>query len=126
MIPCSRLHACATSSATLTCGVSRVMAEAGNNRLTHPAAILVATNLSDLHRLMPFAIDMACETGARLQLLHILPMSAEFGADANGIPYYDRKGAFSCASNMLNPWCEHARKLGVQCAAVIHEGSPVR
>ncbi len=102
------------------------MAEAGNNRLTHPAAILVATNLSDLHRLMPFAIEMARETGARLQLLHILPMSAEFGADANGIPYYDRKGAFSCASNMINPWCEHAHKLGVQCTAVVHEGSPVR
>lgn len=35
------------------------MAEAGSNRLTHPAAILVATNLSDLHRLMPFALQMA-------------------------------------------------------------------
>lgn len=102
------------------------MAETSNNRLTHPSAILVATNLSDLHRLMPFAIEMAGETGGRLQLLHILPMSAEFGADANGMPYYDRKGAFSCASNMLNPWCERARKLGVQCTAVIHEGSPVR
>jgi nucleotide-binding universal stress UspA family protein len=103
-----------------------VMAEAVNNRLIHPAAILVATNLSDLHRLMPFAIQMASETAARLQLLHILSISEEFGADANGMPYYDRKGASSCASNMLDPWCERARKLGVQCTAVIREGSPVR
>lgn len=102
------------------------MTEAGSNRLTHPAAILVATNLSDLHRLMPFAIQMACETGARLQLLHILSKWAEFTADATGMPYYGREGAFSCASNMLDPWCERARKLGVQCTVVVREGSPVR
>jgi nucleotide-binding universal stress UspA family protein len=102
-----------------------VMAEADSNRLTHPAAILIATNLSELHRLMPFAIDMACETGAHLQLLHILPRSAEFAADATGMPYYDREGAFSCASNMLDPWREHARKLGLQCTVVVREGSPV-
>jgi nucleotide-binding universal stress UspA family protein len=102
-----------------------VMAEAGRNRLIHPDAILVATNLSDLHRLMPFAIEMACKTGARLQFLHILPMSAELTADVAGMPYYDREGAFSCASNMLDPWCERARKLGVQCTAVVREGSPV-
>ena len=100
------------------------MAEAGSSRLTHPAAILVATNLSDLHRLMPFALQMACETGARLQLLHIPPMSAELTADATGMPYYDREGAFSCARNMLDPWCGRARKLGVQCTAVVREGSP--
>jgi nucleotide-binding universal stress UspA family protein len=103
-----------------------VMAEAGNNPLTHPAAILVATNLSDLHRLMPFAIQMACETGARLQLLHILSKSAEFTADGTGMPYFDREGAFSSASNVLDPWCERARKLGVQCAVVMREGSSVR
>jgi nucleotide-binding universal stress UspA family protein len=102
-----------------------LMAEAGHNRLIHPDAILVATNLSDLHRLMPFAIEMACKSGARLQLLHVLPMSAELTADAAGMPYYDREGAFSCASNMLDPWCERARKLGVQCTAVVREGSPV-
>jgi nucleotide-binding universal stress UspA family protein len=102
------------------------MAKAGNNRLTHPVAILVATNLSDLHRLMPFAIQMACEAGARLQLLHILPMRAKIAADATGMPYYDREGAFSSANNMLDPWRVRARKLGVQCTVVVREGSPVR
>jgi nucleotide-binding universal stress UspA family protein len=102
-----------------------VMTEAGSNRLAHPAAILVATNLSDLHRLMPFAIQMACETGARLQLLHILSKSGEFTADATGMPYYGSEGAFACATNMLDPWCERARKLGVQCTAAVREVSPV-
>jgi len=103
-----------------------VMAETGNNRLTHPSAILIATNLSDLHRLMPFAIQMACETGARLQLLHVLSKSAEFTAGPTGMPFYDREGAFSCANNMLDPWRERARKLGVQCTVAIRVGSPVR
>lgn len=101
------------------------MAEAGNDRLTHPASIMVATNLSDLHRLMPFAIQMACETDARLQLLHILPRSAEFTAHAAGMPFYDREDAICCATNMLDPWCERARKLNVQCTAAIREGTPV-
>jgi hypothetical protein len=37
-----------------------------NARLIHPKAIMVATNLGDLQRLMPFALQMATETGAGL------------------------------------------------------------
>ncbi len=96
-----------------------------SKRLTHPKAILVATNLSDLQRLMPFALQMAGETGAKLQLLHVLPASAEFSADATGMPYYDRQGAISEASNMLEPWCERARKLGLNCIAIVRDGQPV-
>jgi nucleotide-binding universal stress UspA family protein len=95
-----------------------------NTRLTHPKNILVATNLSDLPRLMPFALHMAGESGARLQLLHALPISAEFVADSTGMPYYDRQGAISEAENMLEPWCERAKKLGLQCAAIVREGQP--
>lgn len=89
------------------------------SRLTHPAAILVATNLSDLHRLMPFALEMADETGAQLRLLHVA--SAEFAADAAGMPYYDREAAISAAKNMLEPWCERGRKVGLDCSAIIRE-----
>jgi nucleotide-binding universal stress UspA family protein len=102
-----------------------IMAKASKNRLIHPAAILVATDLSDLHRLMPFAIQMAFEAGARLQLLHVVSKSVEFTTDPSGMPYYDREGALSCAANMLDPWRERARKLGVQCDMVVREGSPV-
>jgi nucleotide-binding universal stress UspA family protein len=101
------------------------MQSADNPRLTHPKAILVATNLSDLSRLMPFALQMAGDSGARLQLLHVLPTSAEFTADATGMPYYDRQGAISEANNMLEPWSDRARRLGLRCAAIVRDGQPV-
>jgi nucleotide-binding universal stress UspA family protein len=100
-----------------------VMGETTNARLINPTAILVATDLSDLHRVMPFAIQMAEKTGARLELLHILQFGGEFTTDAAGMPYYDREGAFSCAMNMLQPWCERARKLGLSCEPVVRKGN---
>jgi nucleotide-binding universal stress UspA family protein len=100
------------------------MGEISYARLIHPDVILVATDLSDLHRVMPFAIQMAEKTGARLQLLHILQDGGELTTDAAGMPYYDREGAFSCAMNMLLPWCERARKMGLRCEAVAREGHP--
>lgn len=99
------------------------MGETTNARLINPAVILVATDLSDLHRVMPFAIQMAEKTGARLELLHILQFGGEFTADAAGMPYYDRDGAFSIAMNMLQPWCERARKLGLSCEPFVREGN---
>ena len=98
------------------------MGESTNARLINPAVILVATDLSDLYRVMPFAIQMAEKTGARLELLHILQFGSEFTTDAAGMPYYDREGAFSCAMNMLQPWCERARKLGLSCEPVVRQG----
>jgi len=92
--------------------------------LTRPKSILVATNLSDLPRLMPFALHMAGESRARLQLVHALPVSAEFSADATGMPYYNREGALSEAENMLEPWCSRARKLGLECVAIVRDGQP--
>jgi nucleotide-binding universal stress UspA family protein len=100
------------------------MGEATNERLINPAVILVATDLSDLHRIVPFAFQMAGKTGARLELLHILQFGGEFTTDAAGMPYYDREGAFSIAMNMLQPWCERARKLGFSCEPVVREGHP--
>lgn len=101
------------------------MESAESALLIHPKAILVATNLSDLQRLMPFALQMARESGARLQLLHALPASAEFTADATGTPYYDRQAALSGASNMLEPWCERGKKLGIPCVEIVRDGQPV-
>lgn len=101
------------------------MDASSNTQLTHPKMILVATNLSDLHRLMPFALQMASDTGARLQLLHVLPMPIETATTAAWMPYYDRKGAFSAANNMLEPWCERARKLSLQCSVIVRENQPI-
>ena len=96
--------------------------EHGMDRWVHPGTILVATNLSDLDRLMPFAIDMAGETGARLLLLHVLPASASLTVDAAGMPYYDPAGAIEYAGKDLDPWCEQARNRGLHCDAVVREG----
>jgi nucleotide-binding universal stress UspA family protein len=96
--------------------------ETGGDRWTHPAAILVATDLSDLGRLMPFAFAQARETGARLILLHVLASSAVMPVDAVGMPYYDPAGALEFAAKTLEPWCAEARLHGIACEALVREG----
>jgi nucleotide-binding universal stress UspA family protein len=104
--------------------------ETGTNAgLAHwirPAAILVATDLSDLERLMPFAFEQATESGARLILLHVLASSAAMSADAAGMPYYDPAGALEHAAKALEPWCALARRQSIPCDALVREGHPAR
>jgi hypothetical protein len=66
--------------------------DAGLERWAHPAVLLVATDLSDLDRLMPFALEQAGETGTRLILLHVLAAGTSVAMDAGGMPYYDPAG----------------------------------
>ena len=40
------------------------MRDSDMGRWTHPATILVATDLSNLDHLIPFALEQAAETGA--------------------------------------------------------------
>ncbi len=96
-------------------------------RWTHPATILVATDLSDLDHLMPFALEQVGETGARLILLHVLPASvAVIAADASGMPYYDTSSALETAEQMLRPWCEVAARRGIRCEEQVREGHPTQ
>ena len=90
---------------------------------THPAVILVATDLSDLDRLMPYAFDEAAETGARLILLHALTPISAVTADAVGMPYYDPAGALDIADKMLRPWCEAAGRRDIRCDPLVREGN---
>ncbi len=90
---------------------------------THPAAILVATDLSDTERLMPFAVQQAEKTGARLLLLHVLATSESMAVDAVGMPYYDPTGAVETASKMLQAWCAVAQTRNVACEAMVREGN---
>ena len=83
------------------------MPEPGAGRWTYPSVILVATDLSDLDRLMPFAFQEAIDTGARLILLHVLAMGAGLAADPIGLPYYDPASALDSAAKALEPWCAH-------------------
>jgi len=91
---------------------------------THPAAILVATDLSDLDRLMPFALEQAAETGARLILLHVLASGAAMAVDVIGMPYYDPAGALEFATKALEPWCSLAHRQSIACDALVREGHP--
>ena len=84
------------------------MANPCNSRWTHPAVILVATDFSDLDRLMPFALEQAEQTGARLILLHAIAVAAAMSVDAVGLPYYDPSAALDFAEKELQPWCDVA------------------
>ena len=102
------------------------MPESGHHRWSHPAVILVATDLSDLDRLMPFAFEQAAHTGARLIVLHVLASSAGMSVDAAGLPYYDPSGALDFAEKELAPWCEAARCHGIACDPLVREGHPTQ
>ncbi len=99
------------------------MSGSGTDRWTHPAVILVATDLSDLDRLMPFAFQEASETGARLILLHVLASAAGMAVDPVGMPYYDPASALDTAAKILEPWCGMARKKKITCDALVREGN---
>ncbi len=98
------------------------MTDSGANRWTHPAVILVATDLSDLERLMPFALEQAAQTGARLILLHAIATAAAMSVDAVGMPYYDPSAALEFAEKELKPWCETARRQNIACDGLVREG----
>lgn len=102
------------------------MPETVGNRWTHPSVILVATDLSDLERLMPFAIEEGLLTGARLILLHVISTGEAMAADASGMPYYDPAGALDTASKTLEPYCEFARQRAIICDQVVREGHPAQ
>jgi nucleotide-binding universal stress UspA family protein len=93
-------------------------------RWTHPDVILVATDLSDLDRLMPFALDQASQTTSRLILLHVIATSACMAVDAMGMPYYDPAGTLEFVEKLLRPWSETARRHGIVCDVLVREGQP--
>jgi nucleotide-binding universal stress UspA family protein len=94
------------------------------NRWAHPSVILVATDLGDLDRLMPFALQQAQQSQARIILFHVLGAGAGISADPVGMPYYDPAGAIEFAIKTLEPWRMMARSQQVPCDAVVREGHP--
>jgi nucleotide-binding universal stress UspA family protein len=99
------------------------MADPVTLRWTRPTSILVATDLSDTERLMPFALRQAKSTGASLILLHVLATSESMAVDAVGMPYYDPAGAVESAAKVLHGWCAAARARNVSCNALVREGN---
>lgn len=102
------------------------MSGAGTNRLAHPSVILVATDLSDLDRLIPFALQQAQQCDARVILLHVLGAGAGIAADPVGMPYYDPAGAVDFAIKTIEPWRAMARAQDIACDTVVREGYPAQ
>jgi nucleotide-binding universal stress UspA family protein len=98
----------------------------GTNRWAHPSVILVATDLSDLERLIPFALQQAQQTSARIILLHVLSAGAGTGPDPMGMPSYDPSGAIDFAIRTLEPWRMKARGQDIACDAIVREGYPAQ
>ncbi len=99
------------------------MADLCTDRWTHPAVILVATDLTDLERLMDFALQQATEAGARLILMHVLPGGTGIAVDPAGMPFYDLAGAIEFAHKSLLPWCAVAHERGIACSDLVREGN---
>jgi nucleotide-binding universal stress UspA family protein len=99
------------------------MSDPGPSRWARPSVILVATDLSDLDRLMPFALLQAHQSEARIILLHVLGAGAGITADPVGMPYYDPAGAIDFAIKTLEPWRMMARTQEIPCDAVVREGN---
>jgi nucleotide-binding universal stress UspA family protein len=73
---------------------------------------------------MPFAVEQAAETGARLVLLHVLDTRAAVATDAIGMPLYDPAGALEFAAKTLEPWRALAHRQSVGCDVLVREGHP--
>ena len=71
---------------------------------------------------MPFAIEQAAQTSARLILLHVIALSEAISADMAGMPYYDPAGALDTAVAGIGMACETARRHNVVCDALVREG----
>jgi nucleotide-binding universal stress UspA family protein len=102
------------------------MSDAGLTRWAQPSVILVATDLSDLDQLVPFALQFAHESDARIVLLHVLGAGAGIAADATGMPYYDPAAAIDFAIKTIEPWRAIARAQEIACDAVVREGHPAQ
>jgi len=98
------------------------MPDMGPSRWAHPSVILVASDLSDLERLVPFALQQAHQAEARIILLHVLGAGAGIAADPVGMPYYDPAAAIDFAIKTLEPWRMMARTQEIPCDAVVREG----
>jgi nucleotide-binding universal stress UspA family protein len=75
---------------------------------------------------MPFAMEQAHQTGARLTLLHVIAANEAMSADLAGMPYYDPTGVLESAANILEYSCESARRHGIACSGLVREGNAAK
>jgi len=99
------------------------MTDSITDRWTQPSVILLATDLTDLDRLFPHALQQATGTRARLILLHVVAPGSAITVDASGLPAYDPSVLIDFAGKTLAPWCYTAYKHGIVCDPLVREGN---
>ena len=99
------------------------MLEPGSHRWSKPASILVATDLGDIDRLFPIALEQARDSRARLFILHVLTATNSVVVDPGGLPYYNPTEAIDYAEKFLASYCAEARQASVQCEVLVREGA---
>jgi len=82
---------------------------------THPKSILVATNLTDIERLLPCAKAQAKQTGAILWLVHVVEESV-YGTVMSGVnPSVPEEVAFRNAQSVLADAVAGLRRANFMC-----------
>jgi nucleotide-binding universal stress UspA family protein len=99
------------------------MSDHGRHSWSKPTSILVATDLGDIDRLFPLALEQAVESGARLFILHVLTSTNSVVVDPGGLPYYNPTEAIDYAEKFLASYCAEARQAGIHCEILVREGA---
>lgn len=87
-------------------------------------SILLATNLTDMEWLFPFACSLAEESGAHITLVHVVSTWNGFTTDLAGNPYYNPSEAIDSATAFLKESCCRSCAAKVQSEVVAIDGSP--
>lgn len=99
------------------------MLNPGSRRWSKPASLLIATDLGDIDRLFPLALEQAKHSGAGLFLLHVLTATNSIAVDAGGLPYYSPTEAINDAEKFLAPYCAEAQQANIDCEVLVREGA---
>ena len=90
-----------------------------------PKSILVATDLNDLDRLLPVAIDQARMTGAMIWLLHIISSEAHASIEGGAGSFAEKAKEFRSAEALLAKAALEVRKENLASAYEVRRWSPV-
>ena len=87
-------------------------------------SVLLATNLTDIEWLFPFACSLAEESGAHVTVLHVIPAMNGFTVDLAGSPYYDPRDALADATAQIRAACCRPCAAKVKTEVVAIDGTP--
>ena len=92
--------------------------------ITYPRSILLATNLKDLHSLLPVAREQAKATGAMLWLLHVVPPDVYPSAQGGTYSLLQQRALREAGAALARVSFEMSTE-NVPCSYDVRCGSPV-